>query len=153
MIERRVNRQGKLTELSLKCACHSANFSYWKVAESRISAKTEKWSFFLWIRPAFSNNVCSPSPFQLINGSTNHTKQKRQSSTFHGKVHSKKGWRRLIPYHKWNSMLWYITLMDSVINRWRLSRTLTRLTPLLQWRGHAMKKIPIIEVRIESQRP
>ena len=45
MIEKRLNRQWKLTELSLKCACHSAHFSHWKVAESRISAKTEMWVF------------------------------------------------------------------------------------------------------------
>ena len=49
VIERRLNRQWKLTELSLKCACHSTHFSHWKVAESRISAKTEMWVFFLWM--------------------------------------------------------------------------------------------------------
>ena len=48
VIERRLNRQWKLTELSLKCAFHSAHFSHWKVVESRISAKTEMWVFFLW---------------------------------------------------------------------------------------------------------
>ena len=47
VIERRLNRQWKLTELSLKCACHSAHFNHWKIAESRISAKTEIGVFFL----------------------------------------------------------------------------------------------------------
>ena len=45
MIERRLNRQWKLPELSMKCACHSAHFSQWKVAEIRISVKTEMCFF------------------------------------------------------------------------------------------------------------
>ena len=45
VIERRQSRQRKLTKSILKCACHSAHFSHWKVAESRISAKTEMWDF------------------------------------------------------------------------------------------------------------
>ena len=45
VIERLLNRQWKLTELSLKCACHSAHFSHLKVTENR----TEMCFFFLWL--------------------------------------------------------------------------------------------------------
>ena len=47
VIERRLYWQLKITELSLKCTCHSAHFSRWAVNESRISAKTEMLVFFL----------------------------------------------------------------------------------------------------------
>ena len=68
VIERRLNRQWKLTELSLKCACHSAHFSHWKVAESRISAKTEMWVFFLcgWMHGHLSSWIVHPSTFCIL---------------------------------------------------------------------------------------
>lgn len=37
VIERQLNRQIKLIDLSLKCACHLAHLSHRKQSESRIS--------------------------------------------------------------------------------------------------------------------
>ena len=44
VIERRLNRQWKLTELSLKCACHSAKTEMWVF----FPVDEEFWNYFSW---------------------------------------------------------------------------------------------------------
>ena len=58
MIEKRLNRQWKLTELSLKCVCHSAHFSHWKVVEIRISVEIQQK-----LKIGFSSNSCERRRF------------------------------------------------------------------------------------------